>query len=73
MKPEEITYNLNKVNKKLEVTLYFLKECLEMGTISTNTDQLVLEGLNIEFLDGQGIDDLMDVRDHLLNQCQIRN
>lgn len=73
MKHEDVICHLNKANKKLEVTLYFLKECLEMGTISTNTDQLVLEGLNIEFLNAKGIDDLSDVRDRLLKQCQIHN
>lgn len=65
--------NIILVNTRLEATLDFLKECLEINSISKNTDYLKKEGLNIECLKNKGIDDLSDVRDRLLEQCQIHN
>ena len=58
---------------KLEAILNFLKDCLDINSISKNVERLIIADLNLECLKNKGIADLSDVRDLLLKQCQINN
>jgi len=70
---DEIYDKIRTINIRLEVVLDFLKECIEINSISKNTDRLIEEGINIECINKKNINDLSGVRDRLLEQCQFNN
>lgn len=58
-------------NHKLRLVLEYLHECLLNNSISENTSNLSTKGFEVVFLKGKTIDNLSEIRDHLLSQVNF--